>query len=195
MLGGTFNPPHNGHIALADAARRYFDLGELVILVAVRPGHKEVQLDGDSRLQLARAAFPDCRVELDPHERTVDLLKEGRWKDPLFLIGADQFADFLTWKDPEGVIARARIGVATRPGYPRERLDEVLGQLSHPDRVELFDIEPVPVSSREIRDRVGRGEPIEGLVPPAVAELIESLGLYRRDGYTSAVIGPDLNSH
>ena len=181
----------NGHIALADAARRHFDLDELAILVAVRPGHKEVQLGAESRLKLAQAAFPDYEVELDPYERTVDLLKEGRWNDPLFLIGADQFADFLTWKDPEGVIERARIGVATRPGYPRERLDEVLGRLSRPERVELFDIEPVPVSSRDIRDRVARGEPIDGLVPSDVAALIDSLGLYRRDGYTSIVNGTD----
>ena len=191
LLGGTFNPPHNGHIALAAAARRHFDLDDLAILVAVRPAHKEVQLGAESRVKLAQAAFPDCEVELDPHERTVDLLKEGRWKDPLFLIGADQFADFLTWKDPEGVIERARIGVATRPGYPRERLDEVLARLSRPERVELFDIEPVRVSSREIRDRVARGEPIDGLVPPDVAALIRSLGLYRRDGYTSTVNGTD----
>ena len=191
LLGGTFNPPHHGHIALADAARRHFDLDELAILVAVSPGHKEVQLGAESRLKLARAAFPDYEVELDPHERTVDLLKEGRWNDPLFLIGADQFADFLTWKDPEGVIERARIGVATRPGYPRERLDEVLGRLSTPERIELFDIEPVAVSSGEIRDRVARGEPIDGLVPPDVAALIHSLGLYRRDGYTSTVNGTD----
>jgi len=191
LLGGTFNPPHNGHIALAAAARRHFDLDELAILVAVSPGHKEVQLGAESRLKLARAAFPDYEVELDPHERTVDLLKEGRWNDPLFLIGADQFADFLTWKDPEGVIERARIGVATRPGYPRERLDEVLGRLSTPERIELFDIEPVAVSSGEIRDRVARGEPIDGLVPPDVAALIHSLGLYRRDGYTSTVNGTD----
>jgi len=180
LLGGTFNPPHNGHIALADAARRHFDLDELTILVAVNPGHKEVQLGAESRLELARAAFPDYEVELDPHERTVDLLVEGRWNDPLFLIGADQFAEFLTWKDPEGVIERARIGV-----------DEVLGRLSSPERVELFDIEPVSVSSREIRDRVARGEPIDGLVPPDVAALIHSLGLYRRDGYTSTVNGTD----
>jgi nicotinate-nucleotide adenylyltransferase len=195
LLGGTFNPPHYGHIALADAARRHFDLADLVVLVAVRPGHKEVQLDADARLTLARAAFPDYDVELDQQERTVDLLKEGRWNDPLFIIGADQFTDFLSWKDPEGVIARARIGVATRPGYSRERLDEVLGRLSRPERVELFDMEPVDVSSRQIRDRVARGEPIDGLVPPDVAALIESLGLYRRDGYTSAVNGPDLKSH
>jgi nicotinate-nucleotide adenylyltransferase len=181
LLGGTFNPPHNGHLALARAALQHFDLDGLVVLVAERPGHKEVQLDAGTRLELARTAFPDYEVEPDPHERTVDMLRAGRWREPLFLIGADQFADFLTWKDPEGVLALSRIGVATRPGYPRERLDTVLRQLSEPDRVELFEIEPVEISSREIRDRVSRGESIAGLVPPAVAELIESLGLYRAD--------------
>jgi nicotinate-nucleotide adenylyltransferase len=179
LLGGTFNPPHNGHLALARAAQEHFDLDDLVVLVAERPGHKEVQLDSETRLRLAQAAFPDEQVESDPYERTVDLLRAGRWREPLFLIGADQFADFLTWKDPEGVLALTRMGVATRPGYPRERLDGVLQQLSRPDRVELFEIEPVEISSREIRDRVSRGESIAGLVPPAVVELIQSLGLYR----------------
>jgi nicotinate-nucleotide adenylyltransferase len=178
LLGGTFNPPHNGHIVLADAAERRFG-EEVVVVVAVRPGHKDVEVDGDVRLQLARAAFPEREVESDPHERTVDMLKAGRWNEPLFLIGADEFCDFLAWKDPEGVIAHARLGVATRPGYPRELLDAVLEQLSRPDRVEFFEIEPLPISSREIRERVARGEPIDDLVPPAVAELIESLGLYR----------------
>jgi nicotinate-nucleotide adenylyltransferase len=179
LLGGTFNPPHNGHLALARAAEERFDLDELVVLVVVRPGHKEVQLDANTRFRLAQAAFPDYEVELDPHERTVDMLRGGRWSDPLFLIGADEFFDFLTWKDPEGVIARARLGVATRPGYPRDRIDAVLRQLPHPDRVELFEIDPVPVSSREIRDLIARGERIDQLVPPAVVELIQSLGLYR----------------
>ena len=179
LLGGTFNPPHNGHLVLARAAQEQFDLDDLAVLVAERPGHKEVQLDAETRLKLAQAAFPDFEVEPDPHERTVDMLRAGRWREPLFLIGADQFADFLTWKDPEGVLALSRIAVATRPGYPRERLDAVLRQLSRPDRVELFEIEPVPISSREIRDRVSRGESIAALVPPAVAELIESLGLYQ----------------
>ena len=179
LLGGTFNPPHYGHLEVARAAERQFDLDELVVLVAVRPGHKEVPLDGDTRLRLARAAFPDREVEIDPYERTVDMLKAGRWCDPLFLVGADEFCDFLTWKDPEGVIARARLGVATRPGYPRGRLDNVLRELSQPERVEFFEIEPVPISSRDIRERVARGEPIDDLVPLAVAELIDALGLYR----------------
>jgi nicotinate-nucleotide adenylyltransferase len=179
LLGGTFNPPHDGHVALARAAELHFNLDKLVVVVAVRPGHKEVELDADTRFRLAQAAFPDYKVELDSHERTVDMLETGRWHEPLFLIGADEFCDFLTWKDPEGVLARARLGVATRPGYPRERIDAVLRQLSRPERVSLFEIEALPISSREVRDRVSRGEPIDHLVPPAVAELIQSLGLYR----------------
>jgi nicotinate-nucleotide adenylyltransferase len=178
LLGGTFNPPHNGHVALARSAEERFG-DEVVVLVAVRPGHKEVQLDADTRLALARAAFPDHQVELDPYERTVDLLEAGRWSDPLFVIGADEFCDFLTWKDPDGVVARARLAVATRPGYPRERLQFVLERLTQPERVYFFEIEPLPISSEDIRERVARGAPIDGLVPPAVAELIDSRGLYR----------------
>jgi nicotinate-nucleotide adenylyltransferase len=179
LLGGTFNPPHYGHVALADAAREHFDLDDLAVLVAVRPAHKEVELDADTRLRLAQAAFPDYDVELDPYERTVDMLEAGRWREPVFLVGADAFSEFLTWKEPDALLTLARLGVATRPGYPRELLDPVLGRLAHPDRVEFFELEPVPISSRDIRDRVSCGEPIDELVPPAVAELIDSLGLYR----------------
>jgi nicotinate-nucleotide adenylyltransferase len=178
LLGGTFNPPHNGHVALARTAQKRFG-EEVVVLVSARPGHKEVQLDADTRLALARAAFPEHQVELDQHERTVDMLKAGRWNDPLFLIGADEFCDFMTWKDPDGVVRLARLAVATRPGSPRDRLASVLDRLGQPERVEFFEIEPLPISSREIRDRVARGEAIDGFVPPAVAELIESRGLYR----------------
>jgi nicotinate-nucleotide adenylyltransferase len=180
LLGGTFNPPHNGHVALARAAEQFGD--ELVVLVSARPGHKDVELDAETRLELARAAFPDHEVELDRHERTVDTLAAGRWRDPFFIIGADEFSDFLTWKDPEGVLARSRLAVATRPGYPHERLQSVLDRLSQAKRVQFFEIEPLPISSEDIRERVARGEPIDGLVPPAVAELIDARGLYRLEG-------------
>lgn len=179
LLGGTFNPPHNGHVALARAAKERFALDDFVVLVAARPGHKKVSLDADTRFRLVRAAFPPDRVELDEHERTVDALRDRHWDDPLFLIGADEFSDFLSWKDPEGVLARAHLGVATRPGYPRERLDAVLEQLSRPERVLFFEIDPLPISSRDLRERAARGEDISGLVPPAVADLISELGLYR----------------
>jgi nicotinate-nucleotide adenylyltransferase len=179
LLGGTFDPPHNGHVALASAVDERFRPDELAILVAARPGHKAAEAEADTRLRLARAAFPGRDVALDRHERTVDTLADGPWRDPLFVIGADEFCDFLTWKDPNGVLERARLAVATRPGYPRERLETVLERLARPDRVLFFEIEPMPISSRELRERVGRGEPIDGFVPPAVAKLVSELGLYR----------------
>jgi nicotinate-nucleotide adenylyltransferase len=180
LLGGTFNPPHNGHVALARAAEQELGLDDLVVLVAERPGHKRVGLDAEARLALARAAFPGHRVELDGHERTVDMLRERRWDDPLFLLGADEFCGFLEWKDPNGVLELTKVAVGTRPGYPGERLGSVLARLERPDRVRFFELEPVPIASRDVRDRVARGEPIDDLVPPPVAARIAELGLYRR---------------
>jgi nicotinate-nucleotide adenylyltransferase len=105
---------------------------------------------------------------------------ERRFGDVVFLIGADQFLDFpVTWHDPAAVLEHARLGVATRPGYPRERLEEALAQVTRPERVLFFDIPELPISSSDVRARVARGEPVDGLVPPAVAELIRARGLYR----------------
>ena len=179
LLGGAFDPPHMGHVALADAADRQLGLDRLVVVVVAEPGHKEVHASVETRVALARAAFPGREIELDHHARTVDMLREGGWDDPVFLIGADEFVDFPHWKEPEAVLELAQLGVASRPGYPQEQLDDVLAGLAHPERVLFFDIEPQPVSSREIRERIARGEPIDGLVPPAVANEIAGRGLYR----------------
>jgi nicotinate-nucleotide adenylyltransferase len=179
LFGGAFDPPHLGHVALADAAVQAFAPDELLVLVAERPWHKEVPTPVDARLELVRAAFPGARVEVDPYEATVDLLEARQLEDPVFLIGADQLAAFLTWRRPERVLELARLGVAMRPGFDRAVLDDVLSRLERPERVLFFELEPVPVSSTEIRDRAARGEPLDGLVPRAVAERIADLGLYR----------------
>jgi len=178
LLGGAFDPPHVGHVALADTAVLKLGLDRLVVVVVAHPAHKTIHASGLDRVELARAAFPGREVELDRHARTVDMLRAGRWDDPVFLIGADEFADFPRWKEPDAVLDLARLGVASRPGYPRERLDHVLSGLKRPERVQFFDIEPLPVSSTAIRERVAHGESIEGLVPPAVAAEIASRGLY-----------------
>jgi len=181
VFGGAFDPPHEGHVALARAAKEHFALARLIVLVSERPGHKDVELPADIRLELARAAFPDDEVRLDPYARTVDLLRAEAFDDPIFLVGADQFVDFLTWKEPETVLELARLGVATRPGFDHGLLDTVLRSLSRPERVLFFDIEPSPLASREIRARLANGQPLEGLVPAAVERLIAQRGLYRGD--------------
>jgi nicotinate-nucleotide adenylyltransferase len=108
------------------------------------------------------------------------MLRDERFDDPLFLIGADEFCDFPAWKDPDGVLELTRLGVATRPGYPEGRIQSVLDRLEHPERVEFFEIEPHPVASRDLRERLRRGQTLDGLVPARVAELIRERGLYRR---------------
>lgn len=179
IFGGAFDPPHLGHVALLAQARKHFDFERVVVIVVADPGHKGFQAEAAMRLELARAAFPGCEVELDPHARTVDMLRERRFDDPLLLIGADELVDFPTWKEPDEVLRLARLGVATRPGYPQERLDAALERLDRPERVIFFEIDPVSVSSSEIRDRLARDEPIGDLVPEAVARAIEEHRLYR----------------
>ena len=115
-------------------------------------------------------AFPGEDVELDEHSRTIDMLRTRRPDDPVLLIGTDQLADFPTWKEPEAVLELARLAVGERPGF---------AVTDPPPGVTFFEIEPSPVSSTDIRRRVAAGEPIDGLVPPAVAAEIERLGLYR----------------
>lgn len=181
LYGGAFDPPHNGHVAVARAAKAHFGLPRLVVLVAAAPGHRDVYASPEIRLELARAAFPDDDVRLDHHARTIDLLRTGEFHDPLFVIGADQFCDFLAWKEPDVVLELAQVAVATRPGFPHERLETVLRALEHPQRVLFFDLEPNPAASRDVRALAAAGKPLGGLVPPAVAALIEEHGLYRAD--------------
>lgn len=182
VFGGAFDPPHHGHVALAEGGIEHFGLERLLVHVVERPGHKDVATPSEVRLRLAELAFepiPGVVVELDPYARTVDSLEALELDDPVFLVGADEFLSLTTWKDPARVLELARLGVATRPGIERERLDAVLSTLGSPERVSFFSIEPLPVSSSEIRARAAAGEPIDAFVPAAVAAEIAVLGLYR----------------
>jgi nicotinate-nucleotide adenylyltransferase len=190
VLGGAFDPPHVGHLALARAAIDHFGLDRLLVLVVEDPGHKRTATPVDVRLELTRLAFdelPEVEVELDRHARTVDSLEERRLPDgTVFLIGADELADLPGWKRPERVLELVRIGVVMRPGVPEDRLRDARAHLPAPDRIEYFELEPFPVSSTAIRARVADGESIDGLVPPRVAEAIARLGLYASAEYTGA---------
>ena len=183
LFGGAFDPPHNGHVALARGALEQLDLERLIVLVVAAPGHKEVDADVETRLRLAHAAFdelPGVEVRRDDHARTIDTVRAGDFEDAIFLVGADAFAGFGDWKEPAELLEHVRLGVATRPGFTRERLQQVLATLRRPDRVVFFEIDPVDLASREVRRRAAAGEPIDALVPSAVARLVRELQPYRR---------------
>ena len=191
LFGGAFDPPHYGHLDLVDGAVAHFGLERVLVIPTGVAPHKAIETPAEVRYRLAEAAFAGrphvelSRWELERGEPsyTVDTTRWAceTYGDVIFLVGADQFAKLATWREPDEVLRLARLGVATRPGYEHEELDRALAHLADPSRVELFEIEPNPVSSTEVRARVARGESVDGLVPPPVADLIEQLGLYRRD--------------
>ncbi len=178
ILGGIFDPPHNGHVALARAALADLPVDRLVVLVAASPGHRGTVASAEERLRLARAAFAElpAEVELDENAFTADAVRGGRFGDAYFVVGADEGADFPSWKEPDEVLRWVRLAVGTRSGYPPPDLER------YGDRVVSFQVESPQVSSSEVRERVADGEPVTGLVPEAVAREIEVSGLYR--GYT-----------
>jgi nicotinate-nucleotide adenylyltransferase len=181
ILGGVFDPPHLGHLALARAALHELDLHELRVLVVADPGHKLATTDAGTRLELARLAFEDVAdavVELERHSRTVDSLEEGRPADAIFVLGADEAAALESWKSPERILELVRVAVAMRPGVTRDDVRAVRERLAAGDRIVEFEMEPVTISSSDIRARVARGEPVDDLVPAKVAAAIVRLGLY-----------------
>jgi nicotinate-nucleotide adenylyltransferase len=178
ILGGTFDPPHNGHLALAEAALRQLDLDELVVLVVANPGHRSCAEGADTRERLAEAAFaglPRTRVQRDEHAYTVDAVKGGRFGEALFIVGGDEGAAFPSWKDPDEILRWVKLAVGTRSGYPPPDLAR------YGDRIVSFELGSPPISSSAVRKRIHSGEPIDALVPPDVARLIDELGLYEAD--------------
>jgi nicotinate-nucleotide adenylyltransferase len=188
IVGGTFDPPHNGHVALARAALERLRIDRLVVLVAARPGHRAVFASAEERLRLAEAAFEGLPAEvvLDDNAFTADAVRDGRFGDGLFVVGADEGAAFPGWKDPDEVLRWVRLAVGTRSGYPPPDLAR------YGDRIVSFELDSPAVSSSEVRERAARGESLEGLVPSAVEAVIRENALYR--GYTT-IEPEDRKSH
>lgn len=177
LFGGAFNPPHLGHLELARRAIDEFDLERLIVLVSGDPAHKEVECPVDVRVALAKLAFaelPNVEVRADAYRYTIDLLRAEQPDDAIFLLGADQYRDFATWKEPDAVLERVKLGVATRAGVERPPI-----RPEHERRVKFFEIDSPPISSHDLRALARRGESLRGLVPPAVAEAVERRSLYR----------------
>jgi nicotinate-nucleotide adenylyltransferase len=186
LLGGSFDPPHNGHATLGDACLRQLRLHKILVIVTGRPPHKEISTPFPDRLEMARRAFSlDGRFRVDSLEGsakgpsyTVDTLeavrrREGEGASYWLLMGSDSLQELSTWKRPEAIVRRCRLGVYGRPGF------DVAGVRRWARYVDLVEGPPIDVSSTEIRRRIRRGEDASGLVPPLVWDYIRSEGLYR----------------
>ena len=192
LLGGTFNPPHLGHLVCAQEALAQLELDRVVWMPVFQPPHKEAEGDPgvDARVELCRRAvagderFVVSRLEADVPGRsyTVDTLRrlhESSPEDELtFIMGGDMAHALPTWHEPEAVLSLATLGVAEREGIRRADILEQLAGLAGADRIRFFDMPRIDISSTTIRRRVAAGHPIRYLVPDGVADHIASEGLY-----------------
>jgi nicotinate-nucleotide adenylyltransferase len=196
IFGGTFNPPHVGHLACLEAALARLELDRVMLVPVSQPPHKAAAEDPgpEHRLEMCRrAALGDGRIGVCDFEvrqggpsYTVDTLRalhDAHPEDELtFIAGGDMAASLPGWREPEEVLALARFGVAERTGAEREEVEWALAGLQGRDRVVFFDMPRVDVSSTAVRRGVGDGRPVRDLVPDAVARYIDEHGLYRAAG-------------
>ena len=193
LLGGTFNPPHIGHLVCAQEALLAFGLERVLLVPAGVPPHKRVEDDpgpeqrvamceaavaGDERFAVSRAD-----VDRDGPAYTVELLRALRAASPgdelHFIVGSDMAHSLPTWREPEEVLSLARLAVAEREGVAREDIaGRLAGLRGAAERVAFFAMPRIDVSSSLIRRRVAARLPVRYLVPDAVADHIGRHGLY-----------------
>jgi nicotinate-nucleotide adenylyltransferase len=193
ILGGTFNPPHLGHLVCAQEAYLQLGLHRVMLIPARTPPHKPVEDEpgAEHRLELCRCAVDgDERFEVSGLEvgrtgtsYTVDTLEELNSRAPdneLFLIvGGDVAAGLPFWQEPARVLELATLAVAKRRGTAREKVEQALIGLAGGERAEYFPMPRIGISSTMIRQRVRAGEPITYFTPTPVADYIERHNLYR----------------
>ncbi len=193
VFGGTFDPPHFGHIRLAHAARDQLKLVRVLWVVA---GQSPLKLDrqispAEGRAEMVQAAiagepsFVLSRVDLDrpgPHY-TVDTLKILAGETPgaelFFIIGEDSLRDLPRWRRPGELIKLAKLAVCGRPGVSAnlENLESIIPGL--PDRIVWISFDPLEIASSDIQRRRRDGRPVDDLLPAGVLDVIERAGLYR----------------
>jgi nicotinate-nucleotide adenylyltransferase len=192
VLGGTFNPPHLGHLICAQEACLRLELDRVLLIPARIPPHKPVEEDPgpEQRLALCRAASEgDLRLEVcsleverDGTSYTVDTLEKLKAHAPdseLFLIvGGDVAAGLPQWRSPERVLTLATPAVAERRGTSTVEVEQALSGLPGGERARFFRMPPIGISSTDIRRRVRDGQPIRYLVTEPVAAYIHHHHLY-----------------
>lgn len=194
VFGGAFDPPHNAHVALVQAALAQLGLAELRIFPTGDAWHKQRALSaGAHRLAMARLAFdglPGVSVDARELQRagptyTLDTLRELQREQPaaelVLILGADQAASLPQWHGWREILGIAVVAVAQRPGAPDGSPFDPHGLADLPPgaRFETLALAPMDTSATEVRSRAAQGQDFSRLVPPAVARYIDQHHLYR----------------
>ena len=197
IMGGTFDPVHLGHLAVAEEAREALGLDRILFVPAGRPPHKPLGTDGsiEDRLAMVRLAIADnpsfglSRVDVDRPgpsytADTIDLLagealERGDSPDLTLIMSAETLAGLPSWHEPERLLGACRVAVVPREGYPAPERGWLAAQFpGFEDRFDFLEGPRLGISSTGIRERVAAGRSIRYLVPEAVERHIADHGLY-----------------
>ena len=189
IFGGAFDPIHVGHVEMAVQAKKELKLSELLLIPTAEPPHKgDCTVPFADRLEMTRLAFEgvdgiavsDIEKKLGGRSYTINTiraLKEIYPKTELYLIiGGDQFFTIEKWFRYEAILKECHVTAVTRAGISYADMQEYANELG---RVRVLNLDIPAVSSSEIRERLQKGESVQGLVPDAVLRHIETRGLYR----------------
>jgi nicotinate-nucleotide adenylyltransferase len=193
VLGSAFNPPHLGHLALAQEALWQLGLDEVVLVPTGHAPHKRIADDpgGEVRMEMTRlAAAADSRFSVSSLEvdregpsytyETLEALAEERADRKLvFVMGADAAVGLESWREPARVVELANLAVARREGVSEAEVAATMRSLGCEDGVTMLEMPQFGVSSSAVRERAKQGRPLRYLVPDPVAEMIEAKGIYR----------------
>jgi nicotinate-nucleotide adenylyltransferase len=193
VLGSAFNPPHLGHLALAQEALWQLGLAQVVLVPTGQAPHKRIADDPgrEARMEMTRlAAADDGRFSVSALEvdregpsytyETLEALAEERGdRELVFVMGADAAAGLESWRNPERVVELASLAVARRAGVSDADVAEAMRSLGCEGRATMLEMPQFGVSSSAVRERAKQGRPLRYLVPDAVAGFIEERGVYR----------------
>jgi len=193
VLGSAFNPPHLGHLALAQEAAWQLGLAEVILVPTGEAPHKRIADDPgrEARIEMTRLAAADderfsvSSLEVDregpsyTYETLEALAEERADRELVFVMGADAAVGLESWREPERVVKLASFAVARRAGVSDTEVAATMRSLGCEGRATMLEMPQFGVSSSAVRERAHQGRPLRDLVPDAVAELIEDRGIYR----------------